>query len=391
MPAGVVFCANCGENLITGKVLHGPHVRRKMVRILAKAGTTGLKLGVAAAVVLGIVYLAHSTNVVHRLKGYVKHEGKWVAPERKQELEHARFEREQIEKGFIKFGDKWITKKQYEQEIFEQQQRAKGLVKYEGKWITPEEKRKLEEQRFAEQQRAKGLVLFEGRWMRPQEKKAIEAARLARKMGTKAAGPAEEGKPAAKQPTEAELKAAEMVKIYKGKWLTPEEAALRNKMVLVKGDYTDDRRVMLAFKSIFQKIGMVAVFKADRADCAYLAEVDVGKTRRKRTNLDKVHLPSGRTVMARGETITRVVYVTVYSLKILNPDAPLSELKIARRKLFELRGSATASPPKTGWADYMDELGVVRPDEWRPLVAAIHSIEEDLKARMALARSGSSF
>lgn len=70
--------------------------------------------------------------------------------------------------GYKKFGDKWVTEKEYERlaaEAEKKEKMAKGLVEYKGQWVTPAEK---EEKEHTD----KGEVLLDGEWV---NKKDIEA------------------------------------------------------------------------------------------------------------------------------------------------------------------------------------------------------------------------
>jgi predicted RNA-binding protein with TRAM domain len=118
-------------------------------------------------------------------KGLVKYAGRWGTPEQVKQWKQEDFEKEQIAKGLVKYKGEWITR----EELFEREQLAKGLVKYEGEWVTPEEKSMLEkglvrygerwgtpeqverwrQRDFEKEQIAKGLVKYEGEWITKEE------------------------------------------------------------------------------------------------------------------------------------------------------------------------------------------------------------------------------
>ena len=118
-------------------------------------------------------------------KGLVKYAGRWGTPEQVKQWKQEDFEKEQIEKGLVKYKGEWIT----EEELFEREQLAKGLVEHEEEWVTPEEKSKLErglvkygerwgtpeqvekwkQEDFENEQIAKGLVKYEGEWITKEE------------------------------------------------------------------------------------------------------------------------------------------------------------------------------------------------------------------------------
>lgn len=70
---------------------------------------------------------------------------------------------EMTAKGMILFNNKWVTK----DEKYRLEQIAKGLVEYKGKWLSKDEA-------FAAQQQDKGLVFYDDKWMTPEEKLAAQ-------------------------------------------------------------------------------------------------------------------------------------------------------------------------------------------------------------------------
>lgn len=118
-------------------------------------------------------------------KGLVKYAGRWGTPEQIKLWKQEDFEKEQIDKGLVTYEGEWITK----EELFEKEQLAKGLVKHEELWVTPEEKSKLEhglvkygdrwgkteqlkkwkQEDFEKEQRAKGLVKYKNEWITKDE------------------------------------------------------------------------------------------------------------------------------------------------------------------------------------------------------------------------------
>jgi len=79
--------------------------------------------------------------------GRVQHDGRWVTPEEKAELERRREIAEKRAQGLVLYEGRWVTKE-------EREAREKGLVFWDGVWRSPDEVR-----------RAQGYVEVDGEWV----------------------------------------------------------------------------------------------------------------------------------------------------------------------------------------------------------------------------------
>jgi hypothetical protein len=82
----------------------------------------------------------------HKALGNVLYKGTWMTPAERDQRARADEEAEMLAKGFVRFGERWVTPE-------EKSKLEQGLVLRDGRWMT-----------VAESKRLDGLEEFEGQW-----------------------------------------------------------------------------------------------------------------------------------------------------------------------------------------------------------------------------------
>lgn len=99
----------------------------------------------------------------HLALGHVKHEGLWVTPKQKEQIEEQKEAEDYRAKGMVKYKGEWVLESDLEkikQGYVRWEDPASGKVE----WVSPEDKAKLD----------KGLVKYQGNWYSKEEAEALE-------------------------------------------------------------------------------------------------------------------------------------------------------------------------------------------------------------------------
>jgi hypothetical protein len=129
----------------------------------------------ATAVLREIIEVDPDNANARKLLGYVQHDGKWVTEKEKTKLEGDAQRQENERLGLVEHDGKWMTPEEKEEAIHLE----RGEIRVGDAWVSKKDyersKRELEAQQEAAEHKAKGEFLVDGKWVPKAEAEAYYA------------------------------------------------------------------------------------------------------------------------------------------------------------------------------------------------------------------------